>query len=258
MKLTAWSILSAAFTPSKQHFKVVLLDLVWRFFWAVASTIIVLIAGFTVVARFGAMRWEGPDLGVSDPIIVLAALRQFWQAHGAFLLVTLGITLLVVAFLWIMLEALFRGGPKGFWIYLGTAVARTTLLVALGAVLGVLSLQDDSGGTLVISAIVILGMWFIVGWLESVTRRDAVELFATDFVTLWIVVGFIWLTEAVVAFIVLGSAVAALLQTMDSPEIALTGVLVGIMVFVWLILHSYLVAVRYQAIDIMRNNVVRG
>jgi hypothetical protein len=222
------------------------------------GTIIVLFFGLGVVAELGSVQWEGPDLGASNPIIMLAALRQFWQMYGAFLLAAFSFLLLALIVLWIVLEALFRGGRKGFWIYLGTGAARTAILLGLAAILGMLSLRDESEGTFLIGAVVMIGMWFFVGWIETVVRRDAVELFATDFLTLWAVAGVIWAAEAVIAFIVLGSAASALLRASDSSEIALAGFLMGAVVTVWLVVHSYLVAVRYLAIDIMRSNVVRS
>jgi hypothetical protein len=256
--LTALSILWSAFSPTKQHLSVVLLDFIWRFAWTIISAVIAMFFGFGIAAQLGSVEWEGPDLGASNPIMVLAVLRQFWEMYGAFLLAASGLLLLAITVLWIVLESLFRGGRKAFWIYLGTAAARTAVLVGLAAVLGMLSLRDRSGGTFLISSVVLLGMWFIVGWLETIVRRDAVELFATDFLTLWGVLAVVWLAEAVLAFILWGSTATALLMASDSSETVLIAFFAGVLAFFWLIVHSYLVAVRYQAIDIMRSNVVRS
>jgi hypothetical protein len=83
-------------------------------------------------------------------------------------------------------------------------------------------------------------------------------LFATDFLTLWGVLAVVWLAEAVLAFILWGSTATALLMASDSSETVLIAFFAGVLAFFWLIVHSYLVAVRYQAIDIMRSNVVRS
>jgi hypothetical protein len=222
------------------------------------STIIVLFFSVGLMAQLGSIEWEGPDLGASNPIIMLAALRQFWQMYGAVLLAAFGFLLLALIVLWIILEALFRGGRKGFWIYLGTGAARTAILLGLAAILGALSLRDESRGTFLIGAVVMVGMWFFVGWIETVVRRDAVELFAADFLTLWAVSGVIWAAEAIIAFILWGSAASVLIRASEPPEAALTFFLIGLVVTFWLVVHSYLIAVRYLAIDIMRSNVVRS
>ena len=211
------------------------------------------VAGATVVAELGSLEWQGPDLGGSSPIIALAALREFWRSYGAILLAGFGLVLMVLAFLWIVLEALFRGGWKGLWTYVGTGIARTILLLGTASIFLMLSTNDESGGTLIIGIIVLLVMWFIVGLLETVIRRNAVDLLATSLLPLSAVMGCMRLTEGVLAFLLLGSAAVAVGR---SGEVALAGLFACFVVTLWMIVHSYLVAVRYSAIDIMRRNVV--
>jgi hypothetical protein len=98
-------------------------------------------------------------------------------------------------------------------------------------------------------------MWFIVGIFETLLRRNAVDLLATSLVPLSAVMCSLRLVEGVLAFVLLGSVASAMLQT---TEIGLTGIFSILVVMFWLILQSYLVAVRYSAIDIMRRNVIRA
>src|SRR5436190_17040574 len=97
------------------------------------------------------------------------------------LLAQLGLLLLSLLVFWIVLEAMFRGGRKGFWVYLGTSVGRLSLLAGAGAFFGMLALRDESGGTLIIGAVAMLGLWFIVSLLETVIRKDALVVIAVDF-----------------------------------------------------------------------------
>ena len=217
------------------------------------SVSVTLFLGAGVLAQLGSMEWQGPDLGASNPIIVLAALQEFWNSYGALLIAGFGFLLLTWAALWIVLEALFRGGWKGLWIYMGTGVARTALLLGTAAIFLMLSSGDESDGTLAIGAVVVSGMWFMVGLLETVVRRNAVDLLATSLLPLSAVIGWLRLVEGVLAFILLGSAAIALA---GAAEIALSGVFAAFVLFFWMIVHSYLVAVRYSAIDIMRRDVV--
>jgi hypothetical protein len=216
----------------------------------------VTLAVFTgVLSQMRSLNWEGPDLGSLTPIIVLAALQQFWNSYGAFLITALGLLLVVLVILWIGLEALFRGGFKGLWLYIGTGAARIVLLLGTAGIFLMLSTGDDSAGILFIGAVVVFGMWLLVGVLETLVRRDAVDLLATSLLPLSAVMGCLRLVEGVLAFVLLGSAAVALRQ---SAETALAVLFTVFVVMFWMIVHSYLVAARYSAVDIMRRNVVRA
>ena len=218
-----------------------------------AGATLILSAG--VLSQIRSLTWEGPDLGASNPIIVFAALRQFWNNYGAFLITAFGLLLIVLVILWVGLEALFRGGWKGLWLYAGTAAARTALLLGTTVIFLMLSIAEESAGTLFIGVVVVLGMWVLVGVLETLVRRDAADLLATSLLPLSAVMGCLRLAEGVLAFVLLGSAAVALGQ---SGEKALAILFAVVVVMFWMIVHSYLVAARYLAIDIMRRNVVRA
>jgi hypothetical protein len=251
--VTAGDIIRSAFLPSNQQLRFIFIDCLWRLLWGIVSISVTLFLGAGVLAQLGSMESQGPNLGTSNPIIVLAALQEFWNSYGALLIAGFGFLLLTWAGLWIVLEALFRGGWRGLWIYMGTGVARTALVLGTASIFLMLSLGDESGGTLAIGAVVVAGMWFMVGVLETVVRRNAVDLLATSLLPLSAVMGWLRLVEGVLAFILLGSAAIALAKT---AEIALSGMFAAFVLFFWMIVHSYLVAVRYSAIDIMRRDVV--
>ena len=225
----------------------------WRFTWVIMAFVICLFAGGTAMSEWTALTGLGPDLGASNPIIVLAALRQFWKEYGALLVAAAGLLSLTLLLLWVILAALFRGGWKGFWTYLGTGIARVMLLFGTMGIFVQLSTRDDSGGTLFVGLVVVIGMWFLVGGLESIVRRNAVDLLATDLPRLSAVLGLLRFIEAATAFVLLGSAAAAWMRASDK---ALVGIWFSIVVLVWMFIQSYLVAVRYSAIDIMRRNGV--
>ena len=213
------------------------------------------IFGTGVLVQLGSLNWEGPDLDGSNPIIVFAALRQFWSNYGATVLTASVLLLLALTALWIVLEALFRGGWKALWLYAGTAAARTVSLLGTAGIFLMLSIHYESREVLFIGAVVVLGMWFIVGVFETLVRRDAVDLLATSLLPLSAVMCCLRLAEGLLAFVLLGSVASAMLR---STEIGLTGLFAILVVMFWLILQSYLLAVRYSAIDIMRRNVIRA
>jgi len=248
-------ILGEAFRPSFLQLRYVLLDICWRFLWAVLSFVVSIFASSMVMAQLGPLLQQGPDLAGVNPIILLVALRQFWEKYGALVVATGGLLFLVVLLIWIFLEALFRGGFRGFWTYFVTGLARTTLLFGILGIFLMLSTRDRSGGTLLVGIVFTLAMWFLIGMFESVARRNAVELLATDLPRLSAVMGSLRLVEGATAFLLLGSAAAAWMRAADK---ALLGIWFFIVLLIWMCVQSYVVAVRYSAIDIMRRNGVRS
>jgi hypothetical protein len=245
-------ILKASLEPLNQHLRFIFLDVFWRCIWLGLTTTFLSIFWFFIVAQLGSLQWEGPDLGPSNPIILIAALQQFWDSYGVTLLGEAGLLLLSVFLLWIVLEALFRGGFKGFWVYLGTSVGRFSVLGGAGAFFLLLGPRDPTGGTLWIGAVVMLGLWFIVSLLETAIRRNALDLLAVDFLKVSAVVGLLMFAEAFLAFVLWGSAAAAIMAA-SSPAASAVALVILIVVGVfWMVLHSYLIAVRFSAIDIMR------
>jgi hypothetical protein len=194
-------------------------------------------------------------LGASSPILLITALREFWNSYGVALLAQLGLLLLVLLVMWIVLEALFRGGRKGFWIYLGTSIGRLSVLAGASAFFGILALRDDTGGTLLIGAVAILGLWFMVSLLETAIRKDALVVIAVDFPKLLAVFGALMGAEVVLAFVLWGSAIAALRGASTSSASGIALAIVAFAIPFWMVLHSYLIAVRLSAIDIIRNAV---
>ena len=247
------AVLSAAFKPSFLQLKYVLLDICWRFLWLVLSFVISIFASSMVLAQLGPLAQQGPELAGSSPIILLVALREFWEKYGLAVLATSGLLLLALLLLWIFLEALFRGGFRGFSTYFLTGIARTTLLFGTLGIFLLLSARDKSGGTLLVGVVFVIAMWFLIGMFEAVARGNAVELLATDLPRLSAVLGSLRFLEGAIAFLLLGSAAAAWMRAADK---ALLGIWFFIVGLIWMCIQSYLVAVRYSAIDIMRRNGV--
>jgi hypothetical protein len=248
--VSAASILRSAFDDLNQHLRFVFLDVLWRSIWLACGFLALALFGFRVIGQLGAVEWNGPDLGAPSPIILLTALRAFWNEHGAVLLGELGLLILSGLAFWVVLEALFRGGRQGFWVYLGTSVGRLSLLGGAGAFFGLLALRDETWGTFLIGAVVLLGLWFMVSLLETAIRKDALVLIAVEFPKLLLVFGTLIGVEVFLAFILWGSAVASLKST-SGAAVAVVAVVVPF----WMVLHSYLIAFRFSAIDIMRNAV---
>ena len=246
--MSAGAILRHSFDDLNQHLRFIFLDLVWRSIWLACSALAFTVFGLGILAHLGSLEWSGPDLGPGNPIILVTALREFWSAYGATLIAELGLLVLSVFLLWIVLEALFRGGRQGFWMYVGTSIGRILLLSGISGFFVVLSTKDQTGGTLLIGAVVLLGVWFIVSCLEAAIRKNALSVIAADFPKMLAVLGTLFVAEVFIGFVLWGSAIAALTAT--------AGMAVAVVVaFFWMVLHSYLIALRFSAIDIIRNAV---
>jgi hypothetical protein len=212
---------------------------------------------FVLISHLASFQWVGPDLGGGNPIILFAALRTFWRTLGATLLFELALVVSSSVGLWIFLEALFRGGRRGFWIYCGTSAARVAFLTGTVILFGTFARQDEGIGTLIIGGVFLLALVFVLALFESVVRRNAVELLAVNLMGVAGVTAILLLIEGLLAFVLWGSSAAALLSASGGLEIALALTVCGFAALFWMVVQSYLVAVRYAAIDIMRQHVVR-
>ena len=253
MAVSAGAILRSCLYHLNQHLKFIFIDILWRCIWLAGSLLALGVFAVGMAAQLGTVNWEGPDLGSTNPIIVVTALQEFWHAYGAALLGEFGLLLLSLLIFWVVLEALFRGGSAGFWVYLGTALGRLSILGSAGAVFGILALRDDTGGSFLVGAVAMLGLWFVVSVLETTIRSDAVALIAEEFTKCLAVLGTLMATEMLLAFLLWGSLVAALKAASSSSAGALALAIAAVVFPFWMVLHSYLIAVRFSAIDIMRH-----
>jgi hypothetical protein len=253
--VSAGAILKSCFSQVNQQLKFIFLDLIWRCIWVAGSALAFAIFGLAILAQLESIEWEGPELGPSNPIMLITALRQIWSTYGATFLSQLGLLALSLAGLWIVLEALFRGGRRGFWLYLGTSVGRVSLLAGAAVFFALLAGKDETGGTFLIGAVVIVGLWFMVSLLEAVIRKDALVVIAREFPRLVAVFGSVMGAQVFLGFVLWGSVLAAVMGASTPEGSAAALAIVAGAVPLWMVLHSYLIALRFSAIDIIRNAI---
>jgi hypothetical protein len=135
-------------------------------------------------------------------------------------------------------------------------ISATVVLIALTAREGL-----QAG---IVSATILVGVWCLTSVAETLVRRGATDLLATD---LPAVAGALapllgvqlLLSTAALATIALGLRLMAKALNSSSPApFIAAGFLMLAAAFFWTIVHSYLVVVRYSTIDIMRANVVEA
>jgi hypothetical protein len=233
----------------------ILTDIVWRGIWAILTLGLLALAVVWLSLEISSLEWQGPDLTVANPIILVTAIQQLWQMYSPTLFWTAILLAFIAAALWLTLEAYFRGGREQFWTFLGSAACRLAILTTAAFLLTGLSYIDSGRWMILLGACVMFGVALLVVIAETLIRRDAVELWGADLFGVLAVIGGSFVVEVLSLAIFLGASMALILSSSRISEIALAlsvSVMGGI---IWSIFHSYLLAVRLSTIDIMRRDV---
>jgi hypothetical protein len=253
-------ILRSGFSLANQRLRMLVLDLLWKIAHGISVFVLIAAAAAWLIQNLAQYKWEGPELTPSNPILLGMALAEVWKTYSG----TLAWTVVGVAagtiILWIVLEALFRGGIQRFWKYAATRVAFLSVVVSAGMVLMALTAREGLQ-TGIASAIILLAIWWIASTAETLVRRDAMDLLAMDLPgvsgAMASLLGF-QLLFSTAAIAVLGLSIRLIFRASSPlPFLAAACLMLATVVF-WTIVHSYLVVVRYSTIDIMRANVVEA
>ena len=251
-------VLAASLSVTNQRFRFVILDLFWKFIWLVLTTLIVSFIAVWLVGQIGSTRIEGPDLDKLGPMIWIVVLNEMWSVYGSTVTLAAVLAVLSAGFLWLGLEALFRGGWEQFWVYLGSGAARTAVLCSVGALLGMLMLRDRSADLMALALLLMGGTWFFVTLAETVIRRDAAWVLATDLLPLSAVIAFFQIAEVLTTVILWGAAGTMLLAASEASAAITALVFAGVVCVFWTVIHSFLLSARFSAVDIMRRKIVDG
>jgi hypothetical protein len=250
-------VLRSGFLLANQRLQVLALDLLWKFLHLASTAVLISGVSIWLMQDLSQLQWQGPELTPSNPILLVMALAVLWSNYSGSLAWAAVSILMGTTGLWIVLEALFRGGRR-FWIYACTRCAGLIIMVPATVLLVALTIH---GGlqTAIVSAFVLLGMWWIVTISETLVRRDAVDLLATNLPVVSGALGSLlglqlFLSAASVA--IAGLCIKLLLRESSPSQFLAAAFLMLTALIFWTIMHSYLVVVRYSTIDIMRGNVV--
>ena len=234
------------------------IDFIWRFLWsALRSGYHRCLSELGVFAQMGSLEWEGPDLGASKPDhCSLPRYDSSGTAMEPCCWPRFGLLLLVLAVLWIALEVPVSRRMEGILDLLGNRRRRGPhCCLERRAFSRCFPFRDDSGGTSADrdscdarncgSSLDCWRLWFaetlLICWRQSLLPLSAV-------------IGCLRLAGRYSGFSSLGFCGRS--ARSESTEIVLAGLFAGFVILFWMVVHSYLVAVRYSAIDIMRRNVV--
>ena len=115
-----------------------------------------------------------------------------------------------------------------------------------------LAVPADAGAALYF----FIGVAFLLTVLDTLLRSDAVELLGVDLIRVSGVIGTLLIFEAMIGVSVLIVIVSGFLSVSRGIEAI---VMIFVLIFGVILLnlfHSYLLLVRFSAVDIMRRNVV--
>ena len=254
-------LLRDGFSLTHQRLNLILIDIVWRGIWLVLIGLGLLSLALWLGNELRSFEWQGPDLAVPRPIILLMAARQLWDAYAGSLLAVALVFAVAATVLWLVLEAYFRGGREHFWIFVGSSASRLTILAAASFFLGLLAFRDESRWALAVALIILFSLALMVVILETLIRLDAIELWATDLFTVTATIGIPFVFELLTLALLTVVSGSLILSSSRLAEFSLALIFSAVAFGIWSVFHSYLLVLRFSTVDIMRRSLeknVRG
>ena len=266
-------VLRQAFQLAHGRFRWVLLDLLWKAIWLALT----LVALFLVAAWFGAqlssLGWMDTGNRAINSAVAFALFRQFGSAHRGEVFAAIAAVLLFSLLMWFVLEAAFRArilAITGFSVLLLSNVLRCLVVSSTALMLGTIcfgrylvtpiaewpQLWPDTRGAAFIAVLTVAALAFLVTIVDTLIRIDAIELLGTDLIRVTGLVGMLLSFEVMVSgscIVMVGVAFLNVAGWRDA--VVLLGTAAVAIVFVN-VLHSYLLLVRFFAVDIMRQDGV--
>jgi hypothetical protein len=248
------SVLRKGFALAHERPHEILLDLLWKAIWFTATVVLIGGAVFWLIGSIGSLEWQGPELALPKPIILAMAIGQLWSAYSRIAIVaSIGAFALTVT-LRIALEAYFRGGGRYFWIFAGSRLARNAVLSSLALILGMLVWWDRTAGFAMVAVFVMALAWFVATLLETLVRKDAIPLLGIDLPVTAGAIGLLLSAELLSGLFLAVFSVAMMLLSSRLWEFIASVGLAGMSAVLWSVLQSYLLAVRFSTVDIMRRD----
>jgi len=236
-----------------------LVDILWKTIYLVSTIVLIFATAAWLLQDLAKYQWQGPEMAPSNPIVLAMALADLWTKYSGTLAWAAFSVVIGAGVLWIAFEALFRGGFANFWVYVGTRVAFLSIIGCSILVFIALTTRDTQAG--IVSAVILLGIWWILHVAETLIRRDAVELLATHLEAvsgaLASLLG-LQLLLSMAGLATLGLTVRMMFHSSSPAPFLAAAFLMIAALLIWTVMHSYLVVVRYSTIDIMRDNVVES
>jgi hypothetical protein len=265
--------LSLGFRLTHRRIGLIFLDLLWKSIW-----LVLMLGGFLFVAvwfgsAFWSIQWVDTGNRAINTAIAFRLLREFWAANWPAVLRVASVVVCLSITAWFLLEAGFRsrllsGGNQPFSTFLISNILKSLFIGAASLALATIcfvryfaapitewpQLWPETRGAIFICVATVSALAFLLTIVDTLVRSDAIELLGRDLIR---VTGLITILLSFEAMIVASCAVmlgVGLLNVAGLKSalalLATTVIAVGLLNA----LHSYLLIVRYSAVDILRQN----
>jgi hypothetical protein len=269
-------LLRDGFALARRRLSLILIDLLWKLVWAIATGVMFGIVALWFGSQFQSIEWQAADVPGVNGLVAAALVRQLWNEYAGAVGGVVVAVLLLSFLLWIVLEAFFRSRilsslpERPFKLYILSNIARTTILAGAASMLLLLvfgqfltapfsewpDLWYQTRSASLTGITIFLCIAFFLTILDTLIRSDAVELFGTDLIRVGGVIGILVMFETLIsASAALGIISGFLMISSGAEAAAMLGLAVAGIIMMNAF-HSYLLLVRFSAIVIMRQNVV--
>jgi hypothetical protein len=262
-------ILREGFAQAHRRPGLILLDVFWKAVWLALTLVGLLIVAWQFVSH---LQWPATNIRAVDALVAASLLRQAWNEYGGELLggllAVVGLSVLV----WLLLEAIYRrklvvagfsprpGSERGLKpattgliVFVGTNVAKLAILTASAVV--IVLLADGSREAAVATIPGFVALAFLLAVIDTLIRTDAVDLLGVDLLGVTGLIGTLLLFEGLIGASLFIVVVFGFLNVSSATEAIAMFAVTTLVLFLFTFLHSYLLVVRFSAVDIMRRNV---
>ena len=267
-------VLREGFRLVHRQIGLIVLDLLWKLIWLVLT-----VSGlFGIAILFGSELQSIEWIGAGNRAITTAAgfelLREFWMANRSAVFTAAATGLLLSLVTWFLLEAGFRSrlvsNGDRFSTFLISNILKSLFIAGVAFTLGVICLGRyfasswsewpqlwiDTRDAVVIALLIIGAVTFLLTILDTLVRIDALELLGTDLFRVTGLIGILLSFEAMVGVSCAVALGVGLLKITGLKSAILMLVSTIAAIGLLNVLHSYLLLVRYSALDVMRQNVI--
>jgi hypothetical protein len=243
-------ILRQAFTRARQRAGLIFLDILWKAIWLIATTAALLLIAAWFASDLRAIAWADTGVPALNVWMAATALRELWEAIRGEVFWTVSGVLLLSALGWLSLEAFARSriiDRSKTKLFFASAAAKAVSLLA-GAVILV---PVCIAGAAVLATILFLALAFSLTLLDTLIRGDAVELLGTDLIRVTGLILVLMSFETMVGASFAVILIAGFLRVARLADAIVMLGAAGACIVILNLLHSYLLLVRFSAVDIM-------
>jgi hypothetical protein len=246
----------------------IIFDVIWKLVWLTLTLLAMFIVFYQFVSNFS---WNTTGVQALDAVSLANAINSLWRDYGGEFLGALIAVMGISSLIYLVLEAnirrrfvLTRFRPAAsreqnpqrtsLLLFLGSTLSKVTILGSLFVILQLMAGASRSAS--IAAVIAFAAVAFFLTIIETLVRNDAVELLGTDLFGVTGVIGTLVGFELLINASLLVVLVACFINASNGNGALAMLAVTGLVLFILIFLHSYLLVVRFSAVGIMRRNVI--